>query len=299
MTAREKNVIFRRQKGGRPMKMQMGFIGAGKVGYSLGRYFTEHGQKVAGYYSQHAQSAADAAAFTESRQFQTINELVEKSDVLFLTVPDGKIAEVWEQVKTCKIAQKLICHCSGAMTSEVFSDIDQYEAYGYSIHPLFAIHDKYESYKELSKSFFTIEGHEKYRSFWTELFSEMGNAVQVIPKEGKTRYHAAAAIASNLMVALVHFSEKELEESGFSPENARKALSPILSTNLEHILESGCVQALTGPLERNDLQTVQKHLGVLEGNDREIYKSLSRELIEIAQKKNPERTYNKMEELLK
>ena len=77
------------------------------------------------------------------------------------------------------------------------------------------------------------------------------------------------------------------------------ALTPILTTNLQHIIEDGCVAALTGPLERGDTTTVSKHLQILEGNDRAIYQSLSRELLGIAGKKNPERNYEKMEELLK
>ena len=36
--------------------MQIGFIGAGKVGFSLGRYFAENGLTVSGYYSRDSQS---------------------------------------------------------------------------------------------------------------------------------------------------------------------------------------------------------------------------------------------------
>ena len=50
--------------------MQIGFIGAGKVGVSLGKYFREKGLEVGGYYSLSEESARWAAAFTETKQYQ-------------------------------------------------------------------------------------------------------------------------------------------------------------------------------------------------------------------------------------
>ena len=43
--------------------MKIGFIGAGKVGFSLGQFFVQGGLPVTGYYSRHRGSAQEAAAF--------------------------------------------------------------------------------------------------------------------------------------------------------------------------------------------------------------------------------------------
>ncbi|MBE6021934.1 MAG: DUF2520 domain-containing protein [Cellulosilyticum sp.] len=280
------------------MKKRIGFIGAGKVGFSLGRYFKEHHMDVSGYYSQNPNSAQAAAEFTHTKFFEKLEHMVGESEVIFVTVPDTMISKVWEQLKQHPLQNKIVCHCSGALTSDIFSDIDVCQAYAYSIHPLFAIHDRFNSYKELSKCLFTIEGNEKYLSYFSTLFSKMGNSVQMIPKQEKVRYHMAAAMASNMMVALVHICERQLQTCGFSEESARDALAPILMSNMQHIVSEGCVCALTGPLERCDINTVEKHLGVLTGNEKEIYKCLSKALITIAKKKNPERSYDQMEGVL-
>ena len=71
--------------------MRIGFIGAGKVGYSLGRYLKEHHISISGYYSRSLQSAMDAAEFTGTNFYSTLDELVKDSEVLFITVPDGVI----------------------------------------------------------------------------------------------------------------------------------------------------------------------------------------------------------------
>ena len=77
--------------------MKIGFIGAGKVGFSLGRYFAENGIFITGYYSKELQSATEAARFTKSRTYDNMAELVGDSDVIFLTVPDSAIKEVYDQ----------------------------------------------------------------------------------------------------------------------------------------------------------------------------------------------------------
>lgn len=279
--------------------MKFGFIGAGKVGFSLGKYLADNNQTVVGYYSEFKEDAIEAAEFTGSGSYSQLEPIVKDSDVLFLTVPDGLIENVWNQVKEIDISGKIICHTSGALSSEVFSDISKRGGFGFSIHPLFAVSDKYHSYKELSGSYFTIEGSKKKIEDMKTLFESFGNTVCIISKEDKVKYHGAAAIASNLVVGLIGLSEQLLVECGFDKESAHNALSPIIKGNVEHIINEGCEKALTGPIERNDIETVKKHLAVLEGNSRTAYQAVSRQVLDIAKMKNKDRDYSKMEDILK
>ena len=41
--------------------LKIGFIGAGKVGFSLGKLFCENGIHVTGYYNWHVEAAKEAA----------------------------------------------------------------------------------------------------------------------------------------------------------------------------------------------------------------------------------------------
>ena len=65
--------------------MEIGFIGAGKVGFSLGKYFTEHGVTVKGYYSRDPESARAAAEFTGTSLFTSTEELLAACDTIFIT----------------------------------------------------------------------------------------------------------------------------------------------------------------------------------------------------------------------
>lgn len=301
--------------------MNIGFIGAGKVGCSLGRYFVEHAQEtggaeepykrqesslnVKGYYSRSSSSAKDAAHFTHSKEYETIRDLTDECDVVFLTVPDGSIQETWQQVREYDINGKTICHCSGAMSSaDAFHGIEETGAFGYSIHPLFAVSDKYNAYKELTGVFFTLEGGrngEHSRQFLNlrEELELMGNPTSIINGDDKTTYHCAAAIASNLVCGLIDQSIELMTRCGFTEESAVKALAPILTGNMAHIAQAGPTASLTGPIERNDTGTVRKHIECLKDeNEKDLYRLLSGRLVKMAQQRHPDRDYAEMSQLL-
>ncbi|MCH5325154.1 MAG: DUF2520 domain-containing protein [Eubacterium sp.] len=280
---------------------KIGFIGAGKVGFSLGKLFAEGDITVTGYYSRRREDAQQAATFTGTKQYDGIEELIHDSDVLFLTVPDGEITAVWETLKNFEITNKIICHCSGAMTvSGAFPDIDGHGAYGYSIHPLFPVNNKLTAYKELAGAFFCLEGDGRYMKEWQTLFASLGVRTQIISAENKAKYHAACAISSNLVCALVQESLDLLAGCGFSEENAIQALAPLINSNIQHIINDGVISALTGPVERCDTDTVAKHLSCLPTeSEREMYRYTSLKLLETARRKNPDRDYSDMENILK
>ncbi len=276
--------------------MKIGLIGAGKVGFSMGKYLVEKGMNVSGYYSSRSESAKEAAIFTKTKYYESIEEIVEESDTLFLTVPDGKIREVYSEIIQTDITGKCLVHLSGALSSEVFSGIRERGAKGFSIHPICAVSDKLTGYQDLSKAYFTIEG--KDADALTELFRSFGNHVEVISAEHKVKYHAAAVFASNLSVGLYDMAAGMLKECGLSQEFAEAALLPLLLGNAQNISAHGTMHALTGPVERADAATVQKHLSALQGDEREIYRLLSQRLADIAAGKHPDRKYDNIRLLL-
>lgn len=279
--------------------MKIGLIGAGKVGFSLGKFLSAGECQITGYYSRNPDSAKEAAAFTQSRFFDTIEDLTNNSDAIFITVPDGAIRSVYEQVRQYDITDKYICHCSGAMSAgDAFEDIDRTGAHGISVHPLFPVNSKYESYRELQDAFFCLEGDAKAVGTFTALLTGLGAQVQEISSESKVRYHAGSVFVSNFICALAQVGIDLLTSCGFTPENAGRALAPLMRSNLNHIIDSSPVEALTGPAERGDATTIRHHLEQIDPDQRELYRALTRELLVIARKKHPERSYSEVEKLL-
>ena len=70
--------------------MRIGFIGAGRVGCSLGKYLKESAGEwqIEGYFSRSTESARAAAVFTDSRVIDHAELLAQISDMIFITTPD-------------------------------------------------------------------------------------------------------------------------------------------------------------------------------------------------------------------
>lgn len=280
--------------------MNIGIIGAGKVGVSVGRYLKDNNIQIAGFYDIDCDNAAFAAQFTNTDCFSDLEKLVIMSDTLFITTPDNVIGSVWDCIikNNMSVQNKIVCHFSGALSSDVFTDSQSTGASVCSIHPMLAFSDKLTSYRIPANTFFALEGDETAVSAMKSLFETLGNTVCVIDKSKKSLYHTAASVLSNEIVALLDMGYSLLEQCGFSRDDAVKATQNLVLGNVNSVLENGCVNALTGPVERNDLQTVKKHVDSLQGEDRQIYILLAKHLVNLAKVKNEDRDYGEMSEFL-
>lgn len=281
--------------------MKIGFIGAGKAGCSLGQYFatksTQADIQVTGYYSLIREDARWAAAVTKSEYYKSAEEVIAVSDSVILSTPDGAIKKVWESINKKSVTGKIICHLSGSLSSDVFSGIEECGGYPISIHPMFAFSNKESVFQQLNQVSFTLEGHAYAVSRWKELFGSLGNAALEITKEVKPKYHAAASLLSNHVVAVLEAGYRLLRDCGFPEKEARSFSAVLVRDNIEHVINDGSISALTGPVERGDTETVKKHLEVLDDGQKAIYQACGQQLIQIARQKNPERDYSSIEKL--
>ena len=83
-----------------------------------------------------------------------------------------------------------------------------------------------------------------------------------------------------------------LKQCGFTEDDARDALKPLVYGNIENFFNLGAAASLTGPVERNDLSTVSDHLHSLDDKRAALYRALTWSLIDIAKRKYPSRTYD-------
>lgn len=286
--------------------MGIGIIGAGKVGCSIGKYMRECGLPVAGYFSKRAESSEEAGTFTGTKVFQSLEDIVKACDILCITVPDDAIGDVWSEIyvisQTGTIARllehKIICHFSGSLSSAVFSGIDSTGASGCSIHPMSAFSDRFTSYRQLNQVLFVAEGQEKALTVMEDLFSGMGNQILRIHPEKKALYHCSASLVSNFMIGLFQMGIELLGRCGIGEEMGRELFTPLVKNNIQAMLDRGTAEALTGPIERGDSHTVEKHLEALAKEEQELYRLLGRHVLKVAEQKNPKRDYREIRERL-
>ncbi len=280
-------------------KMRIGFIGAGKAGVSLGAYFRSKGIEISGYMSRSMNSAISAAEITSSNAFTVLSDLAASSDMIIVSTPDGVIGKIWEDLRKYDIRGRIICHLSGVLSSEVFEGIEAKGSYGCSVHPMFAFSGRDGDFEDVEKACFTIEGSKDKLDEVRDLFRCMGNKTFVIDKNQKHLYHASNVMVSNLVTALLSIGTEAFGRCGVSGEEALEAMLPLIKRNIENIAEKGLPGSLTGPAERNDTDTIMKHLDILEEEERLIYSLLTKRLAELSRVKHPERDNSELLELLK
>lgn len=275
--------------------MNIGFIGAGKVGCTLAKYFKHNGLQVAGFYSRNVDQAQIASDFTESKTYLTLPSLVDDCDCLFLTVPDSQISLVWQSLSQLPINDKWIGHCSGLLTSQIFTIKQTVHPLSFSFHPLSAIYDRFTSYKSMEKISFTLEADPTLLPALQKLLSPLSNPIAILSAEHKALYHAACVMLSNHVVALAQVGSDMLEKCGLDSSFCQQAWHTLFLDNAKNICNVGPIEALTGPVERNDIKTIKQHLANLPNDIKPLYQQLSTILVNISRQKHPDRDYHQLE----
>lgn len=255
------------------MKPSVCIVGCGRLGTALAISLTEKAYPVTGVSSLNLSSAKKLAGLCNI-PFATDKpwEITIKADVVFLTTPDGAIESACEQISGEKGFREdsVILHCSGAHPSSILSSARKSFAKIGSMHPLqsFASTDSYHnSFKGINVA---VEGDPAAVSMASEIAKDMEAFPVEISTEGKPLYHAAAVVASNFLVTLIGISLKLIQNSGIPAEKAYLVLKPLVEGTLSNIGKVGVHQALTGPVVRGDVKTIETHINAIGKNSPDL-----------------------------
>jgi predicted short-subunit dehydrogenase-like oxidoreductase (DUF2520 family) len=100
-----------------------------------------------------------------------------------------------------------------------------------------------------------------------------------VADEDRAAYHAAAAIASNHLVALLGQAERVAASAGVPFE----AYLDLVQATVDNVRALGPAAALTGPAARGDRATLDRHRAALAPDERAAYDTmveLARRLVE-------------------
>ena len=161
--------------------------------------------------------------------------------VVLLCVPDGAIAAAAAAMPS----GALVGHCSGA------TPLDGLD---FSLHPLRTVPDQSHPPPEFAGGPAAVAGH----PIATELAERLGMRPIHVADADRAAYHAAAAMASNFLVILESAAERVAATAGVD----RQALVPLVRATVENWARSGKA-ALTGPVARGDVATLDRHRAAL------------------------------------
>jgi predicted short-subunit dehydrogenase-like oxidoreductase (DUF2520 family) len=283
--------------------LKTGFIGAGTTGTALAVRLSQKGWPVVAVSSRTLSSAQKLAGLVPNCQVcHTPQGVADAAELVFITTPDDVITQVCDEVQWHE--GQSVVHCSGAHSVDILEPAKKLGAAVGSFHPLQTFADVDQAVENLPGSTFALEAKEPLLSTLKELTSLLnGNWVELKPGD-KVLYHAAAVFACNYLVTLVKLALDLWLDFGVSPEEATRALLPLLKGTIKNIDTIGLPDCLTGPVARGDLGTIERHLSSLEARNSSLlttYKELGLQTIPIALAKGKidERKAEEMKALLR
>ncbi|MEY2459691.1 MAG: hypothetical protein QOG30_1521 [Acidimicrobiaceae bacterium] len=182
-------------------------------------------------------------------------------DLLVIAVPDDAVATVAQSVTP--VPSTVIAHLAGSLGLDVLSPHVRRAA----LHPLASLPSPEVGAERLRGAWFAIAGD--------PLVSEVVDALEgrsfEVSDKRRAAYHAAAAIASNHLVALLAQVERVAEGADVPFD----AYLDLVRATIENVAALGPVEALTGPAARGDEATIGRHLAALPDGERELYEVLA------------------------
>ena len=281
--------------GGDPVSPAVFVVGAGVVGTTLAASLHGAGVSVLGLHGRPTAAAGSPAGMRAGLVATTgdLPEAVSRADVVIVCVRDERISQTAERLqREARLRDhQILLHTSGAHPAAEVLGVARpaVRALG-TLHPLVSFADPRLFADGLRGVAFGLEGEPEARAAARTLVGALGGRALEVASSDLPLYHAAAVLASNYVVALGDLARGLFITAGVAPEDALPALVPLMNSVVQNLAHVGLPGALTGPVERGDVATVERHLEALDRRAPSLaplYRSMGREVLRIALGKSP------------
>lgn len=264
------------------------FIGAGKAAYSISKCLADAGYSIKSIISRSVHSAKDLAGRFEGCKFSTNYLDALAADLIFISTGDEQIGQVAAAIakQETDLSGKLFVHLSGVNNIDELKPLAEKGGETASLHIMQTFPSK--KFINLTGSYASVEtGNEETAKKIFEIAENAGLKPFRISSEMKVFYHLAGVFASNMIVGDYSNAQNMFAVSWEGDINPAEILKPIMQRTIDNLTTKGIAASLSGPVERGDLQTIEKHIEHLRDNKlvRLNYISGSLNLLEIAFKK--------------
>ncbi len=215
-----------------------------------------------------------------------LGEMAQRTDVIFICVPDRAIGEAAEKLAAevvrggIDMQGKFAYHVSGSAQCDVLAPLAALGMEVGSLHPLQSFAAPRDNLANIGMA---VDGTPKAQALANDLARLAGAVPFNVPAEERAAYHAAACFCSNYAVTVVALAQKLLSRWATSEKEAFKLLLPLFNGTAHNLQNADtAVQALTGPIVRGDAVTVKAHLAALPQVFLSAYCAIGRETVKLA-----------------
>jgi len=251
----------------------LALVGPGRAGTTLALALVEHGWDVVSVAGRAPDAPSTAAAVAcLSSQPALVSDAGRGAAVVIVATPDRAIESAARSIASSLEPRALVLHLAGSRGLDAFADLQALrpDVRVGALHPLQSFPTATIGLERLHGSWAAVAGDPQT----TELARTLGLHPFELPDNRRLQYHAAAVVASNHLVALLGQVERLASACGVPFD----AFAPLVQSSVINAFGIGPALALTGPVARGDLVTVEQHLATLDPGERDAYRSLAREV---------------------
>ena len=179
---------------------------------------------------------------------------IPKADIYYLSVPDSELKNVVHLIPPVGVC----LHAAGSIGPEVLAP---HPCHGV-LHPIMSFPGPEVGIPqgEIPATFCGMS-EAAQAAYW--LGEKLGFTVYTM-SGNRAVYHAAAVMAGNYASTLLRMAGALMAECGV--EEPHRALLPLAEQSLRNSASHPLSEALTGPIARGDVETIQRHQAALEKN---------------------------------
>ena len=253
---------------------RVGVWGIGRLGASLAYWLSKSGitpsvlvtrtqAKGAELARVIADESGDSANAAAIRVTSALDQAFEACDLLFVCLPDRLLGGVPQLLQGLQLDGRELVHTSGATPASILDPLRDQGAGVGAFHPIQSFGPfEPSAHNPFSNISIGCEAAQPLMIELERVAKMLGAQVVRVASDIKARacYHASAVIASNALVTLMDASIQVMGLAGIDPDAARQALIPLMRGSVENLAKLSPGEALTGPVARGDVDTIERHL---------------------------------------
>ncbi|HET7481808.1 MAG TPA: DUF2520 domain-containing protein [Actinomycetota bacterium] len=259
-------------------------VGAGTVGTAVAHNLRDAGHRVVAVASRSRRSAEIAGDRLAAPVVEV--DALPAADLVLIGSGDDAIASVAERISERVRPGAFVCHFAGSLGTSPLAAITRVGASACAVHPVQALPTFELAVERLPGSAWGVTCSDAETDAAISLMIRrdlLGTPVSIAEGD-RTLWHVAAVMSANGVAALLGVAEEVLKQIGI--EHPESVVGPLAAGAVQNAREAGGGAAtLTGPVVRNDVATIERHLAALEDSPtylRDAYLSVMRLVYDVA-----------------
>lgn len=243
-------------------RLGIGIIGCGRVGASIGAAWRQAGHAIIGVSATSTASLERAEDMLPGVPVLDPDAITERAELVLIAVPDDEIAPLVTGLANLgRIhAGQILVHCSGRYGTDVLEAGTRLGALPIALHPSLTFTGTEVDLSRLRQATIAVTAPAPIRPVGEALVVELGAEPIDIAEADRPLYHAAITHASNHLITILAEAMELLAEAGVADPSA--VLHALVDASVANTMQNG-PKALTGPISRGDVGTIEAHLAAL------------------------------------